>query len=50
MLAGLLPQDDFEGAEQTLDVVARTVSEAVDVAASHYAPAQAGPDAAVAKA
>jgi len=36
-IVGLLPRDDFEGAEDTVDRVAHSFEEAVDHASAHYA-------------
>jgi predicted PurR-regulated permease PerM len=39
-IVGLLPRDDFEGAEDTVDRVARSFEEAVEHASAHYAKAK----------
>ncbi len=47
-IVGLLPRDDFEGAEDTVDLVARSFEEAVEHAGAHYARAKAESAAAIA--
>jgi len=41
-IVGLLPRDEFEGAEDTLDRVARSFEEAVELAGTHYPSANPG--------
>jgi hypothetical protein len=41
VIAGLLPQDEFEGAEQVMDAVAHSFEEAVEHAVARYPKAQA---------
>ena len=41
-IVGLLPRDEFEGAEDTLDRVARSFEEAVEHAGAHYPSANPG--------
>ena len=41
-IVGLLPRDEFEGAEDTLDRVARSFEEAVELAGTHYPNANPG--------